>query len=230
MAGEAGESPSTIRKTITYTRVVHLSQTIHPDIPRWPGDPPVEFQEVARIEPDGYGLRRFSMGEHSGTHMSAPSAFYEAGATVDTYPAESLVAPALVIDICQQAAANPDFALTQSGVQAWEQRHGEIAPGCIVLLYTGWQTRWDRPREYLGHDRTGGLHFPGFGYDAARFWLGERGISGVGIDSPGVESGRDVTFAVSKLVLERRRLVLETWPTWTNCRPAASPWQSACCA
>jgi hypothetical protein len=34
------------KKTLTYSRVLHLSHVIDPDIPQWSGDPPVEFETV----------------------------------------------------------------------------------------------------------------------------------------------------------------------------------------
>src|ERR671932_1876894 len=97
--------------TITITRVVNLSHLIDPKIPQWPGDPPVEFETVGKLENDGYYLRRFSLGEHSATHMNAPNSFYPQGMSIDQYPAESLVAKAVVIDIRDRAEANPNYAI-----------------------------------------------------------------------------------------------------------------------
>jgi hypothetical protein len=70
-------------KSINYTKVVDLSHVIDPSIPTWPNDPPVEFESVAELENDGYYLRRFSIGEHSGTHLNAPNSFYGDGARID---------------------------------------------------------------------------------------------------------------------------------------------------
>ncbi|MFQ6026778.1 MAG: cyclase family protein, partial [Dehalococcoidia bacterium] len=54
--------------SITFSRVVDLSHPIYEEMPQWPGDPPAQFETVARREREGYFLRRFSLGEHSGTH------------------------------------------------------------------------------------------------------------------------------------------------------------------
>lgn len=196
-------------KTISYTRVVSLSQEIHPEIPLWPGDPRVEFEAVASLEAEGYNLRRFAMGEHSGTHMNAPRSFFRDGPSIDTYPPESLVSPASVIDVREQAAVDTDYALTLGDLEAWERRHGPVPAGNIVLLHTGWQRRWGNPRMFLGLDNDGGLHFPGFGISAARHLLIERNVSGLGTDTLGVEPGVDQEFSVNKLTLGRRRIVLE---------------------
>jgi len=60
--------------TIAYSRVVDLTHTIDPSIPLWPGDPHVVFKVVATMKKDGYYLRSFTIGEHSATHMNAPTA------------------------------------------------------------------------------------------------------------------------------------------------------------
>ncbi|HEY9606379.1 MAG TPA: cyclase family protein [Allocoleopsis sp.] len=189
--------------TITIRRVIHLSHVIDPKIPQWSGDPSVEFETVAELERDGYYLRRFSLGEHSATHMNAPNSFHAQGMSIDQYPAESLVAQAVVIDIRQQAADNPDYSLTLSDVLAWEKQYGEIPQGSVVLLFTGWQSKWLDKVAFLNADDSGGLHFPGFGSEATQFLLEKRQIAGVGIDTHGVDSGQDTTLATNRLVLGR---------------------------
>ena len=178
-------------------------------MPLWPGDPAVEFEGWADIGRDGYYLRRFSMGEHAGTHLTAPASFYSGGRTVDGYAAGELVKPAVVIDVRGQCRGNGDYALTVADLLAWESRYGDVPGGCVVLLLTGWAERWDDPARYLGLDEGGKLHFPGFGAEAAGLLVNGRGVAGLGTDTAGVEPGVDEGFAVSRLVLARPRIVLE---------------------
>ena len=192
-----------------YSTIVDLSQAVSPRMPLWPGDPPPEFTDWATIARDGYYLRRFSLSEHAGTHLTAPASFYPDGRTVDQYPAQELVKPAVVIDVRQQCHANPDYALTPDDVTAWESLNGPVPPDSIALLLTGWAERWNNPAAYLGTDANGGLHFPGFGPNAAALLVNERGVAGLGTDTAGIEPGIDATFAVSKLVLAQPRIVLE---------------------
>lgn len=189
-------------ETITYSQIIDLSHIIHPNIPRWQGDPPVEFESVAELNQDGYYLRRFSMGEHSGTHINAPKSFYPDGPGIDSYRAESLVVPAVAIDLCEKTAANPDYALSKDDILSWEAKHDRIPGGSIVLLYTGWQHKWGDARAFL-------QQFPGFGTEATCFMLAERGIAGVGIDTHGVDPAVDSTFSINKLVLREHKIVLE---------------------
>ena len=195
--------------SFTYSRVVDLTHPIRPGIPRWPGDPIVEFEPIASIDDEGYRLRRFSMGEHSGTHLSTPSAFWSDGVCPDQIPGESLITGAVVIDVSDLAVRDPDYALSVDSVQEWERRNGVVPSGCIFLLFTGWERYWDEPGRFINADPGGIMHFPGFGMDAARFLLERRGVSGVGIDTHGIDPGADTDLSVSRFALGKSALVLE---------------------
>ena len=203
-----GASPPGSR-ALTYSGVVDLTHVIRPGMPRWPGDPPVEFQEVAQTDTHGFYLRRFAMGEHSGTHMNAPRSFDAEGAGIEDYSPGDLVVPAIVIDFRARADANPDVFLRSEDLLAWEGRYGLVPEGVMALLYTGWQHKWEDPSAYLGLDRRGELHFPGIGPDAARLLVEGRGVAGLGTDAAGVEPGQDDSFSANRLVLAKRGLILE---------------------
>ena len=205
---ESDENPTDLR-TIAYRRVVDLSHPIHPGIPLWPGDPPADFSAAASLESEGFRLGRFSMGEHSGTHMNAPSSFHAQGWAIDSYAAVSLVVPAVVLDVRTQAEVEPDFRLDIAGLAGWEERWGAVPAGSVVLLNTGWSSKWEDPRGYLGYDSLGQMHFPGFGLEATRTLLEERAVAGLGIDTYGLDPGQDGSFSVNKLVLEQPRIALE---------------------
>lgn len=196
-------------KTIAYSKIVDLTHSIHPNIPIWPGDPPVEFETVSQIKTSGYFLRKFSMGEHSGTHMNAPNSFYSEGASIDSYPPQSLVVPAIAMDIRDKSLVNPDYALTIDDVLSWEQEHRFIEPGNIIILYTGWQEKWADEVAFFNPDDRGICHFPGFSQSVTQFLLKERLIAGVGTDTHGVDPGQNESFYVNKLVLKEQRIVLE---------------------
>ncbi|GJD22162.1 hypothetical protein RIVM261_071180 [Rivularia sp. IAM M-261] len=189
--------------------VIHLSHIINNNIPQWQGDPSVKFTPVAQIETHGYFLRELTIGEHSATHMNAPVSFYKDGASIDQYPAESLLASAVVIDISIQATINPDYTLSISDILDWEQQYGKILNECVVLLNTGWSKKWHDASAFMCEDANGNMHFPGFGAEATKFLLRERHITGVGIDTHGVDGGLDTTFTINRIVLEKPRIVLE---------------------
>jgi kynurenine formamidase len=84
-----------------------------------------------------------------------------------------------------------------------------IPEGALVLLFSGWDAKWVNPDEYMGTDERSRPRYPGFGLAAARLLIDERGVAGLGTDSPGVEPGVDAGFSVNRLVLARPRIVLE---------------------
>jgi kynurenine formamidase len=149
------------------------------------------------------------MGEHSATHINAPIAFHPGGLSIDSYLAESLTAPAVVIDVEERCIGNPSYALSAAEITAWEERHGTVPPNAVVLLHTGWQRKWHDSVAYLGAEPNGEPRFPGFNHDAARFLIDQRAIAGLGTDTAGLEPGWDGSFSVNKLLLEQPRIALE---------------------
>ena len=196
-------------RTVAFRRVVDLTHPIKPDIPLWPGDPPVQFETTASIPAEGYFLRRFSMGEHSGTHISTPSALFDQGPGPDSIPPEALIAPAVVIDSRSSAGMDPNYVLSVDDCSEWERKHGKIAAGSIVLLLTGWERYWYEPERFINLGVDGLMHTPGFTCEAVACLLDERGAAGIGIDTHGVDAGRDLGLEASRAALSRGALVLE---------------------
>ena len=193
---------------IEFRKVIDLSHVISPAIARWPGDPPVVFDVVAEQEKDGYYLRRFSMGEHSATHMNAPNSFDPSAIGIDAYEPESLVRRAVVIDVRAQAGDDADYVIGVHDIEEWERVHGRIDQGSVVLFHTGWQALWGDPERFINADAKG-PHFPGVGAATTQFLLQERRIAGVGIDTHGVDPGQDSVYATNGQILAKNGIVLE---------------------
>ncbi len=201
--------PTQVKRQISYSRVIHLSHIIDANIPQWQGDPLVKFTTVADLQKDGYYLRQFSLGEHTATHINAPISFHGDGMGIEQYSADSLVIPAVVIDISTSVAINPDYVLSIADIQTWENRNGKITDKCLVLLRTGWQEKWNDEKDFLNTDVQGNMHFPGFGVDAVDFLIKQRNIAGIGIDTHGVDGGQDKNFTINRLILGKAGIVLE---------------------
>ncbi len=149
-----------------------------------------------------YAANRFCTPEHGGTHIDAPYHFSQGGETAAEIPVDRLIGRAVVIDVADKAAADPDYTLKPEDVTAWEAVHGEIPSGAIVLLRTGWSSRWPDKRAYLGDDTPGDashLHFPSYGAEAARL-LVERGASMLGVDTASVDNGPSKDFLVHRIL------------------------------
>ena len=196
-------------RTVAFRRVVDLTHPIKPGIPLWPGDPPVQFETMASIPAEGYLLRRFSMGEHSGTHISTPSALFDQGPGPDSIPPEALIAPAVAIDLRSSSSMDPDCVLKVDDIAEWERKHGKIAAGSIVLLLTGWGRYWDEPERFINLGVDGLMRTPGFTSGAVACLLDERGAAGIGIDTHGVDAGTDTGLTATRTALAKGALVLE---------------------
>jgi kynurenine formamidase len=183
---------------------------IDTSIPLWPGDPHVVLKVVANFKKDGYYLRSFTIGEHSATHMNAPNSFVSGDPNaITSYPAGQRVVPAVVIDVRDKATEDDDYQLAKQDVLAWEAKHGKIAPNSFVILFTGWEDRWNDPKAFINQDTKGNLHFPGFAGATTKWLLAERQISGVGIDTHGVDPGTDTSYATNTQIAKAHKIAIE---------------------
>jgi len=189
--------------------VVFLSHVLDDSTPVFPGDPPVEIRPAATIERDGYYLQHVSFGEQAGTHWAAAAHFSPGEPAADQLDAADFFFPAVVLDRRAEAAADPDFAVRLADVDRWEEDFGVIPERAAVLLLSGYDSRWHDQAAYLGADSSGGLHYPGFGADAVRWLIDQRGIGALGTDTMGVDPGADDTFSANRLLLHGRRMHLE---------------------
>src|SRR6266851_8464822 len=145
------------------TRVLDLSYAISDKLVPWPGDEKwFEAKVNATVEKNGYFTRSFWMLEHFGTHMDAPAHFPPGKITVDQIPAKQFFGPAVVLDVREESAKDADYQVPVAHVEAWEKKHGRILEGSIVLLRTGWASRWPDAQKYRNQDEQGKMHFPGF--------------------------------------------------------------------
>ena len=183
------------------TRVLDLSYAINDKLVPWPGDTRwFEAQVNSTVEKNGYFTRSFWMLEHYGTHLDAPIHFPPGKATVDQIPAKQFFGPAVVLDVRADAVKDADFRLPPTRVEDWEKRHGRIPEGAIVLLRTGWSSRWPDAQKYRNQDAQGRMHFPGFSVEAVKILIGRK-VSGLGCDTSSADYGASTDFAVHHLAL-----------------------------
>jgi kynurenine formamidase len=183
------------------TRVIDLSYALSDKLVAWPGDAKAfEAKVNATVEKNGYFTRSFWMLEHYGTHMDAPAHFPPGKTTLDKIAVEKFFGPAVILDVRSEAERNPDYQLTVKRIAAWEEKHGKIPAGAIVVLRTGWASRWPDVARYRNQDANGTMHFPGFSMEAAKFLL-ERKISGLGCDTLSIDPGNSPDFPVHHAVL-----------------------------
>lgn len=71
--------------------------------------------------------------------------------------------------------------------------------GAAVLLFTGWDSRYEKANDYRNADAEGTLHFPGFSEEAIQYLLTERKVVALGIDTLSIDYGPSKDFAGHKL-------------------------------
>ena len=204
-AGESADGAGPAIDLAAY-RLVDLTYPFDAETIYWPTAPSGFELERLSYGPTAagffYAANRFSAPEHGGTHLDAPIHFAEGRQTVDELPLERLMAAAVVLDVSEQAAADPDYRLAPEDVAAFEAAHGAIPEGSIVLLRTGWGERWGDRLRYLGDDTPGdasNLHFPAYGAEAARLLVAERKVAALGLDTASLDHGPSTDFPVHQV-------------------------------
>jgi kynurenine formamidase len=172
----------------------------------WPTSPSkFELDELAHGQTEGgffYSAYSVCTPEHGGTHLDAPVHFSESGLSNAALPLKNLIGPAVVIDVGSKADEDSNYRLTVEDVRKFEAEHGEITSGTIVLLRTGWSSRWPNAQDYLGDDTPGdasNLSFPSYGDDAARLLVEERRVAILGVDTASIDYGPSQNFTVHRI-------------------------------
>jgi kynurenine formamidase len=195
-------------------RLLDLSHAFDERTIYWPTARSFTREHVTHGETPGgywYAAGEFCAAEHGGTHLDAPIHFSETGQSAAEVPLRRLMGPALVVDIRERAAGDPDTVLMVADLDAFEARHGRVPAGAIVLVRTGWADRWPDRRRYLGDDTPGDasrLRFPGVGREAATR-LVERQVDAVGIDTASIDPGTSSTFDAHRVLAAANVPVLE---------------------
>ena len=134
----------------------------------------------------------FQMSEHAGTHFDAPVHWISGRDRIDVaqVPLADLVAPALVMDFCEQVGADPQFLLQIEDVSQWLELHGPVTERSWLLYRTGWDARAGDAEGFLNGGQTPGVH-----PDCAR-WLSEQPwLIGLGTETVGTDAGGAAEFS-----------------------------------
>jgi kynurenine formamidase len=156
-----------------------------------------ELEEISAYDDRGpaWYWNNFRTGEHTGTHFDAPNHWVTGKGKDDvaSVPASRLVAPAAVLDVTEQVAADPDFLVEVDHVKAWESEHGSLPDGGWLLVRTGWDARSHSQEEYLNADADG-PHTPGLSVECARWVAEESPVIGLGVETVGTDAGAAAGF------------------------------------
>lgn len=182
-------------------QVVDLSHVFATSVPTYDPAALPSRKDVVTVEANGFYIQEWTFGEHTGTHVDIPAHFIADGERADVYAAELMVSTAIVIDIAAKAESDPDAMVTVEDLMAWESANGEIPPGALVCMYSGWDVRWNDIAKFRNADDSGVMHFPGFSGEAAAMLVEERDIHGIAVDTLSLDPGPSATFDVHFTIL-----------------------------
>ena len=127
---------------------------------------------------------------------------------MDQIPLDQLIGATIVVDVTTACANEPDYRVTIEDFTGWERSNGEISPGTIVLIRTGYSRFWPDAARYLGTAERGAgavakLHFPGLHPDAARWLTESRRVKAVGLDTASIDYGQSTLYESHRILYER---------------------------
>ena len=204
--------PSSMQVAVPFPSgtVVDLSHVYDENTIFWPTADPFQLEVVA----DGvtaagyyYAANAFTTAEHGGTHIDAPLHFAEGREAVDEIPLDRLVAPAVVVDVSAASERDSDYQVTVADIEAWEADYGELPDGAMLLIRTGFSSRWPDAERYLGTAERGEaavalLHFPGLHPNLAAWLAANRSVAVVGIDTASIDYGQSTLFETHRALFD----------------------------
>jgi kynurenine formamidase len=172
-----------------------------------------------------YAANRYSASEHGGTHIDAPIHFAEGRKTVDELSIDQLTGPAVVVDVSAKADKDADYQIAVADVKAWEEKHGRVPNGAILLFHTGFARHWPNAKKYSEPMRKDPRRWRNSIFraapDAARWLTSERNIKAVGLDTAVLTMVSQLCLRAIASCLRKTFRRSKTSPTSTNCRQPA---------
>jgi arylformamidase len=146
--------------------IIDISLGLKPDFPVWPGHPEIRFNKIQEIgKGSKANVTQIELGAHSGTHLDAPLHFLADGFDVTGLDLETLIGPALLIDVSDVQIINAALLETLSIPQNTER----------LLIKTSNSQLWSENNTDFNPD------FVAVSNSGAK-WIVERGIRLVGVD------------------------------------------------
>jgi kynurenine formamidase len=167
----------TYEQVFKRARYIDLTHTIAPTSPVWHGFGPSRFSPAVdpatgrayTVGKDGFWATQYDLStDQLGTQLDPPAHWAPRYPSIDELPATYAVRPLVVISIVPQVRKDPKYALQVSDVRAFEDRHGRIPAGSVVMVRSDWSKQWtDDPAKAkaLAADPV----FPGVSLAALKF-------------------------------------------------------------
>ncbi|NLI52897.1 MAG: cyclase family protein [Clostridiales bacterium] len=156
-------------KIIDLTTALFVGMPITPAPGHYKG---FDLERTADFENDGKVVSKYTVGTHTGTHTDSPTHFIPNSITIDQVPLDSLIGPAVLVDMSHVGSGGEVTA------KDLEQAASDIKPGDILVIRTDWSKHWDKGDYFKGR--------PCLSEDAA-YWIVNHKIKAIGVDMSGVD-------------------------------------------
>ena len=167
-------------------KYIDLTHTIHPNIAVFPGDDPIQLDQIRTLANDGFNNFRLSTGMHVGTHIDGPMHMTSDTRMMANLPLEMFTGKGVLIDV-----------RGEEKIEFRESFRTSIQPESIVLFYSGLDSHFGEPDYFT--------NYPDISEELARF-LANQHVRIVGLDwvSPDHDPYpiHDILFKSNVLILE----------------------------
>ncbi|XP_061188488.1 isatin hydrolase-like [Saccostrea echinata] len=193
-------------------RIVDLTHEQNHATIYWPGNPSYNFTIIYRNSTNGgywYESNSFATAEHGGTHVDSPAHFYQGGWRTQQIPMEKLVGKGVIINVKAKVSANYDYQVTVQDIMDWENSHGQIPDGAVVLMNSGWSDKYPDKNAVFSTTTPNDpntFHFPGWHVDAVTWLTKNRKVHVIGVDTPSTDYGQSKTFP-THVVLGKNNII-----------------------
>jgi len=167
-------------------KLIDLTHTICSGIAVFPGDDPVQLDQIRTLEKDGFNNFRLSTGMHVGTHIDGPMHMTSDTRLMAELPIEMFAGKGVLIDVRGEMI-----------IEYRESFRKIIRPQSIVLFYSGMDRHFGEPGYFTS--------YPDITEELARF-LADQHVKIVGLDwvSPDHEP-----YAIHPILFSSDVLILE---------------------
>ena len=161
-------------------------------MPVYPGTESPSFTTVGGYDTVGYRETLMHMFSHVGTHIDAPAHIVDGLMTLDEFPIDRLVGPALIID-CRD--------IPEGGLIDMERllAYGDDLYSARFLIFmTGWDKRWATDEYYKG--------FPVVDDEVLSFIIGGD-YYGIGFDTISLDPVEDVNLTRHNRLFSSKNII-----------------------
>ncbi len=167
-------------------KYIDLTHAFAPTQPVWPGFAKSLFKpSIAGRTIDGFIKEgeEFDYKKHGfiataydlttdqyGTQLDPPAHWNPLGATISDLPATFTLRPLVVINIADKVKLDEGYHLQISDILEWEERHGRVPEGSVVMVRSDWYKKWEETERFAS------APFPGVSLAALKLLHLERRI------------------------------------------------------